>query len=502
MKKMFCTKCGKKLNGTWERCPNCGNELEIGTVQDDNIGGYLRKYCPDCGERLSREAVYCGKCGREMISSEVYANMQDSTHRMEKMNNPLTENSTQLDVQTAMQNVGRTSFGLQLPFGNKTVRIVCMVIVAAVVIGIGLFLIHVMGNSRKVTDMESQSELVQQLGREEEEAETIITQFNETNGMANQEENAENKNRGTLEDTQISEEIQSKDTQISQEVQSIEIDSNYIDFISASSELSDTTKTYKIDNILDGNRDTCWCEGVEGIGENEYLEIRFKDSLYLTEIDFLNGYMKNEEVFCANGKIMSVEFLFSDGSSYQVDLKKAEYQEVENALFSDFIVFEKPILTESLRITILEAEAGTKYDDICLTELGIWGYQDSNAGMQQDAGFVMSEGEELYMNSSISGTYGCYMGEDLGAEITLAYDEENKSLYIEGNCWSGMNVGMIEKGMVSEMAQDGEALLYDDGYGNQIFIYLLDTGELDVRQKGEFGGVGTTFEGIYERISW
>ena len=182
--------------------------------------------------------------------------------------------------------------------------------------------------------------------------------------------------------------------------------------------------------------------------------------------------------------------------------KKAEYQEVENALFSDFIVFEKPILTESLRITILEAEAGTKYDDICLTELGIWGYQDSNAGMQQDAGFVMSEGEELYMNSSISGTYGCYMGEDLGAEITLAYDEENKSLYIEGNCWSGMNVGMIEKGMVSEMAQDGEALLYDDGYGNQIFIYLLDTGELDVRQKGEFGGVGTTFEGIYERISW
>ena len=88
------------------------------------------------------------------------------------------------------------------------------------------------------------------------------------------------------------------------------------------------------------------------------------------------------------------------------------------------------------------------------------------------------------------------------AEITLAYDEENKSLYIEGNCWSGMNVGMIEKGMVSEMAQDGEALLYDDGYGNQIFIYLLDTGELDVRQKGEFGGVGTTFEGIYERISW
>ena len=269
---MFCTKCGKKLNGTWERCPNCGNELEIGTVQDDNIGGYLRKYCPDCGERLSREAVYCGKCGREMISSEVYANMQDSTHRMEKMNNPLTENSTQLDVQTAMQNVGRTSFGLQLPFGNKTVRIVCMVIVAAVVIGIGLFLIHVMGNSRKVTDMESQSELVQQLGREEEEAETIITQFNEINGMANQEENAENKNRGTLEDTQISEEIQSKDTQISQEVQSIEIDSNYIDFISASSELSDTTKTYKIDNILDGNRDTCWCEGVEGIGENEYLD--------------------------------------------------------------------------------------------------------------------------------------------------------------------------------------------------------------------------------------
>lgn len=62
-------------------------------------------------------------------------------------------------------------------------------------------------------------------------------------------------------------------------------------------------------------------------------------------------------------------------------------------------------------------------------------------------------------------------------------------------------MGMIEKGTVSGWLQDREALLYDDGYGNRIYIYLLENGEIVVKQEGEFGGIGTTFEGEYERIS-
>ena len=170
-------------------------------------------------------------------------------------------------------------------------------------------------------------------------------------------------------------------------------------------------------------------------------------------------------------------------------------------LYSDMISFESPVWTDYLRITILEAESGTKYEDTCLTEIAMWGYQDSETEIPQGTELAVTgkDGQEFYVDSSILGTYGCYMGEDFGAEITLTYDEENRQMYISGNCWAGMNVGMIEDEVISSLVSGENALLYDGGYGNQLYIYLLDTGEIYIKQNGDFGGIGTTFEGTYEK---
>lgn len=283
--------------------------------------------------------------------------------------------------------------------------------------------------------------------------------------------------------------------------ESILLSDLYIDTVSASSELTDSTNTYKVEALFDGNKDTCWAEGVGGNGEGEYVEIWFTNPLYLTEIGFLNGYMKNENVFGANGKISRAELRFSDGSTCEWNLGKEEYQSMTELLYSDMISFESPVWTDYLRITILEAESGTKYDDTCLTEIAMWGYQDSGTKIPQGTELAVAgkDGQEFYVGSSILGTYGCYMGEDFSAEITLTYDEENRQMYISGNCWVGMNVGMIEDEVISNFVSGENALLYDGEYGNQLYIYPMDTSEIYIKQNGDFGGIGTTFEGTYEK---
>lgn len=275
-----------------------------------------------------------------------------------------------------------------------------------------------------------------------------------------------------------------------QEKQSVLLSNLYIDTVSASSELTDSVSTYKAEALFDGNKDTCWAEGVDGAGEGEYVEVRFTTPLYLTQIEFSNGYMKNEDVFKANGKIRKAELCFSDGSSCEANMEN-----------SDMVSFENPVLTDYLKITILEAESGMKYDDTCLTEIALWGYPDSRTEIPEDTELTVAgkNGQEFYIDDSILGTYSCYMGEDFGAEITLTYDEKNRQLYISGNCWEGMNVGMIEDEMISSFVSEENALLYDDGYGNQLYIYSLDTGEIYIKQNGSFGGMGTTFEGTYEK---
>lgn len=152
----------------------------------------------------------------------------------------------------------------------------------------------------------------------------------------------------------------------------------YIDTISASSELTDNTSTYSVEAVLDGNKDTCWAEGVDGNGEGEYIEIYFREPICLTDIGLLNGYMKNADVFNNNGKISRIELSYSDGNSHESLLDEYEYQDVEGQAFSDWISYGDPIYTDYLKITILRASHGEKYEDTCLSELQLWGYVDSN----------------------------------------------------------------------------------------------------------------------------
>lgn len=114
--------------------------------------------------------------------------------------------------------------------------------------------------------------------------------------------------------------------------------------------------------------------------------------------------------------------------------------------------------------------------------------------------FIGVNGEEFSVDCSMLGKYIWGEGRDYGAEIVLSYGETNQKLYISGYCWADINVGSIEDGIVACICSDEEQpLLYEDENGNQLYIYPLETGGIEVEQYGEFGGMGTTFAGIYEK---
>jgi hypothetical protein len=131
--------------------------------------------------------------------------------------------------------------------------------------------------------------------------------------------------------------------------------------ISASSTLSaQAGNTYDAANLVDGNPNTAWCEGVAGDGIGESIMIDFGSVQRVNGIELLNGLVKSNKLYKQNNKIKKMKLEFSDGHSLILD---------SYFLKNDF---EKPIKSSSMKITILEVERGTKYRDTCISELRVF----------------------------------------------------------------------------------------------------------------------------------
>lgn len=85
-----------------------------------------------------------------------------------------------------------------------------------------------------------------------------------------------------------------------------------------------------------------------------------------------------------------------------------------------------------------------------------------------------------------------------GAELILRIDETNDAASIEGNGWSGMNVGEFS-GQATQVYDDGTIEFMDEN-GYVLFVSPLEDGGIYVEESGQVGGIGTTFAGTYQQI--
>lgn len=165
------------------------------------------------------------------------------------------------------------------------------------------------------------------------------------------------------------------------------------------------TKAYPASNLIDTDLETAWVP--EHIKAGDSIVITMKKPTYLTDILLYNGYQKNETLWEQNGSLSKIKvdilwdddemntynihynntfsLLPSDQKYEWVDLKLNEFRHPMilnitpvNVLpwIKDYDVHNSKI--KKVKITILETKPGTKYKDICVSEILLLGFDPNN----------------------------------------------------------------------------------------------------------------------------
>ncbi len=131
-------------------------------------------------------------------------------------------------------------------------------------------------------------------------------------------------------------------------------------YVKASSELKPQYGyNYYASNALHADN-TCWCEGVSGNGEGEYIMLYDDKVQTVHGCQIKNGYTYDSTVFKKNSRMSKVTFEFSNGDTYttNIDPDSRDLQTIE---------FPKAVDTKSLKIIITEVKQGDSYEDTCIT---------------------------------------------------------------------------------------------------------------------------------------
>jgi len=139
---------------------------------------------------------------------------------------------------------------------------------------------------------------------------------------------------------------------------------------SASSALpSDRLGTYQAWSAVDGRPETPWCEGAQGPGTGQWLELLFESPLEVTRIRLASGYSYDDDIYAKNNRVKRATFLFTDGQRLEWEFDDtAGWQEVPLARAPG------PNMTiTGVTIIIDEVYLGSVYDDTCIGEVEIWG---------------------------------------------------------------------------------------------------------------------------------
>lgn len=129
--------------------------------------------------------------------------------------------------------------------------------------------------------------------------------------------------------------------------------------IEASSILNGKNK-YGPASLQDGDLNTAWNEGASGI-TGESVTYYYEYETTLTGFEIWGGFQYSEEIYYANARPATVELAFSDGTVLTLTLE--DVREMQR------VVFDAPVATEWVTMTVLESYEGTAYEDLCISEL-------------------------------------------------------------------------------------------------------------------------------------
>ena len=141
--------------------------------------------------------------------------------------------------------------------------------------------------------------------------------------------------------------------------------------LSASSTLQQAGYDYSVGSLLDGNTQTCWAEGVSGIGEGESITFSSDETKTVSGLAILPGYCKSEDLFHKNGMPLDIE-ITSQGKTWKWSFYGFEPNFSSPMDSMVFIDFGGDIDMNECTVTLSVCKSGNKYDDICITEMFLY----------------------------------------------------------------------------------------------------------------------------------
>lgn len=122
-------------------------------------------------------------------------------------------------------------------------------------------------------------------------------------------------------------------------------------------------RSYPIENIFDGDKDTCWQDGVDGNGEGTEITATLAESCNIQYLVIHNGRSVSQSKYEKNGRVRELE-IGTDQFTTVVEIPDV------NGLVA--IKLDEWGEVSSFRFKIISVYPGSKYSDTCISEIGFY----------------------------------------------------------------------------------------------------------------------------------
>ncbi|MBR08007.1 MAG: hypothetical protein CMP48_10000 [Rickettsiales bacterium] len=139
--------------------------------------------------------------------------------------------------------------------------------------------------------------------------------------------------------------------------------------ISASSSLpASNSFSYHSSNLIDLDLRTGWVEGVSGYGVGESITIDVEmspaNSVEISTLVIVNGYVKNEEVWRKNSRVQQFKLYIDDQPKALLNLL-----DVENYQLFDIQSIVSGLTSFEMKLEITKVNKGDLYEDTVISEI-------------------------------------------------------------------------------------------------------------------------------------
>lgn len=142
--------------------------------------------------------------------------------------------------------------------------------------------------------------------------------------------------------------------------------------VSASSVLQEEGYDHSTTALSDMDPSTCWIEGVEGTGVGEDLLFTSGEKQSARGLAILPGYLSSEDIYNKNGIPLEIKIQAGDRVwTRRLEEYHPDFAAPMNSII--YIDFGQSISVDWCRVTITDSRSGTKYDDICIAEMFLYG---------------------------------------------------------------------------------------------------------------------------------